>query len=44
MLTHIIWDAFTHKTGYFVVNISLLKRIYTYTWLSSSIFQIASTW
>ena len=26
MLTHIIWDAFTHKTGYFVVNINLLKE------------------
>lgn len=26
MLTHIIWDAFTHKTGYFVVTINLLKE------------------
>lgn len=26
MLTHILWDAFTHKTGYFVVNINLLKE------------------
>lgn len=26
MLTHIIWDAFTHKTGYFVVKINLLKE------------------
>lgn len=26
MLTHIIWDVFTHKTGYFVVNINLLKE------------------
>ncbi|MBS6508131.1 MAG: DUF4184 family protein [Paraclostridium bifermentans] len=26
MLTHIIWDAFTHKTGYFVVNINILKE------------------
>lgn len=26
MLTHVLWDAFTHKTGYFVVNFNLLKN------------------
>ncbi|WP_226605125.1 DUF4184 family protein [Bacillus cereus] len=26
MLTHVVWDAFTHKTGYFVMKIPLLQR------------------
>lgn len=26
MLTHVVWDAFTHKTGYFVMEIPLLQR------------------
>ncbi|PGT17026.1 DUF4184 family protein [Bacillus cereus] len=26
MLTHVVWDAFTHRTGYFVMKIPLLQR------------------
>ncbi|HDR7515728.1 DUF4184 family protein [Bacillus mobilis] len=26
MLTHVVWDAFTHHTGYFVMKIALLQR------------------
>ena len=26
MLTHVIWDAFTHNTGYFVMKITFLQR------------------
>nr|MBS9408177.1 DUF4184 family protein [Streptococcus oralis] len=26
MLTHVVWDAFTHNTGYFVTKIPLLQR------------------
>lgn len=26
MITHIIWDAFTHKTGFFVEHISFLQK------------------
>ncbi|CAI8791360.1 membrane hypothetical protein [Bacillus sp. IT-79MI2] len=30
MLTHVVWDAFTHKTGYFFMNLpSLQQRIYS---------------
>ena len=25
MLTHVVWDAFTHNTGYFVMKIALLQ-------------------
>lgn len=25
MLTHVVWDAFTHNTGYFVMKIPLLQ-------------------
>ncbi|MEN1934539.1 DUF4184 family protein [Paenibacillus sp. 102] len=26
MLTHVVWDAFTHKTGYFVMNLPFLQQ------------------
>lgn len=26
MFTHVFWDSFTHKTGYFVVNIEFLRH------------------
>ena len=28
MLTHVIWDAFTHNTGYFVMKITFYKENY----------------
>lgn len=26
MVTHVVWDAFTHKTGYFVMEMPLLQE------------------
>ncbi|TKJ01013.1 DUF4184 family protein, partial [Bacillus cereus] len=35
MLTHVVWDAFTHKTGYFVMKIPLLQR----EWYGISVYK-----
>ena len=35
MLTHVVWDAFTHNTGYFVMKIPLLQR----EWYGISVYK-----